>query len=289
MVKRFLQETQNGLVPSTIWFKEDVGHTSEAKQEAKSFVPDQPFQTPKPERLISRILHIASDPGDLVLDCFAGSGTTGAVAHKMGRRWIMIELNPHCHTHITPRLQKVLSGVDQGGISKTMNWTGGGGYRYYELAPSLLEKGTSGRWIINKKYNPIMLAEAMCKQDGFTFMPVRDPWWMHGYSTESDFIYVTPSTLSRGQLARLSEEVGENRSLLVYCDAFRADSNEFPNLTVKKIPKTFLSRCEWGKDDYRLKAALESEARAANEPDDNPPSSYKTSVRLRAAAKGVKK
>ncbi|MCE5319419.1 MAG: site-specific DNA-methyltransferase [Parachlamydia sp.] len=131
---------QNGRVPESIWFADEVGTTREADSESKKlFDANNKFSTPKPERLIQRILHIATNPGDLVLDCFAGSGTTGAVAHKMGRRWIMIELGEHCLTHIIPRLQKVIDGTDQGGISVATNWLGGGGFRYYELVNQALE------------------------------------------------------------------------------------------------------------------------------------------------------
>jgi len=108
---------------------------------------------PKPERLLQRILILATNPGDLVLDSFAGSGTTGAVAQKMGRRWIMIELGEHCHTHITPRMQKVIDGEDQGGISKAVNWKGGGGFRYYRLGPSLIVEDAWGNPVINQKFN----------------------------------------------------------------------------------------------------------------------------------------
>ena len=180
--------------------KSEVGHNQEAKSEAILLNSEDVFATPKPERLIQRILHLATNPGDLVLDSFAGSGTTGAVAHKMGRRWIMIELNPHCHTHIIPRLQKVIDGTDPGGITEAVEWKGGGGFRLCELAPSLLERNHIGRWVISKKYNPILLAEAVCLHAGFHFNPKRDPWWMHGYSTERDFIYVTSSTLCLNNL-----------------------------------------------------------------------------------------
>ena len=104
-----------------------------------------------------------------MLDSFAGSGTTGAVAHKMGRRWIMIELGEHCHTHIIPRLQKVIDSEDQGGISRAVNLQGGGGFRYYSLAPSLLQQDRWGNWVINKEYNAEMLAKALCKLEGFTY------------------------------------------------------------------------------------------------------------------------
>lgn len=211
------------------------------------------FDYPKPEKLISTLLSAVTEEGDLVLDSFAGSGTTGAVAHKMGRRWIMVELGEHCHTHIIPRLKKVIDGEDKGGVSEAVGWNGGGGFRYYRLAPSLLQKDEFGNWVISKEYNPAMLAEAMCKLEGFTYAPSDSLYWQQGHSTETDFIYVTTQTLSREQLQKFSDEVGENRSLLVMCGAFRVKNlGEFSNLTVRKIPKAVLSRCEWGHDDYSL-------------------------------------
>ena len=246
-----------GLPPSTVWADlEETGHNRQAKYELKNLFLDRPvadlFGTPKPERLLARILDIASQPADLVLDSFAGSGTTGAVAHKMGRRWIMVELGEHCHTHIIPRLKKVINGEDKGGITEAVGWKGGGGFRYYRLAPSLLEQDQFGNPVISKQYNPAMVAEAMCKLMGFTYAPSETIYWQHGHSTENDFIYVTTQTLTREQLAKLSEEVGEKRSLLICCGAFRVKPDAFPNLTLKKIPKAVLSRCEWGKDDYSL-------------------------------------
>ena len=207
----------------------------------------------KPEKLIIQILDMATNPGDIILDSFAGSGTTGAVAHKMGRRWIMVELGEHCHTHIIPRMKKVLDGTDQGGITKAVNWKGGGGFRYCRLAPSLLEKDKWGNWIINKPYNAAMLAEALCKLEGFVYSPSDSIYWQHGHSTERDFIYVTTQNLSHDQLQALNDEVGQNRSLLVLCSAFRGKSDRFPNLTIKKIPNAVLKRCEWGHDDYSLR------------------------------------
>ena len=144
-----------------------------------------------------------------MLDSFAGSGTTGAVAHKMGRRWIMVELGEHCHTHIIPRLKKVIDGTDQGGIREAVNWKGGGGFRYYRLAPSLLEKDKWGNWVISEKFNAAMLAEAVCKLEGFVYAPSDTVYWQHGHSTERDFIYVTTQNLSHDQLQQLSDEVGE--------------------------------------------------------------------------------
>lgn len=254
-VKNYLSES-GGISSWTWWTNSEVGHNQEAKKEINYlFGAENAFDTPKPERLLKRVLEIATNPGDLVLDSFAGSGTTGAVAHKMGRRWIMIELGEHCHTHIIPRLKKVIDGEDQGGVSKAVNWQGGGGFRYYSLAPSLLEQDRWGNWVVNKNYNPTMLAEALCKLEGFTSAPSETQWWNHGYSSEHDFIYVTTQNLSTQQLQELSDEVGSDRSLLVCCTAFRGKADQFPNLTLKKIPKMVLSRCEWGHDDYSLNVA----------------------------------
>ena len=250
--KKFLKESEDaGLTPETIWYADDVGTNDTAKRHSNILFDGNGFDNPKPEELLERVVHIATNPGDLVLDSFAGSGTTGAVAHKMGRRWIMVELGEHCHTHIIPRLQKVIDGADKGGITEAVGWQGGGGFRYYSLAPSLLQQDRWGNWVINKEYNAEMLAQALCKLEGFTYSPSDAHYWQHGYSTERDFIYVTTASLNHEQLQQLSDEVGEERSLLVLCTAFRG-RGEYPNLTVKKIPKQVLSRCEWGHDDYSL-------------------------------------
>jgi adenine-specific DNA-methyltransferase len=171
----------------------------------------------------------------------------------MGRRWIMVELGEHCHTHIIPRLKKVIDGTDEGGITQAVGWQSGGGFRYFRLAPSLLEKDKWGNWVINKQYNAEMLAEAVCKLEGFTYAPSDTIYWQHGYSTERDFIYVTTQNLSHEQLQQLSDEVGEHRSLLILCLAFRDKADRYPNLTIKKIPKAVLDHCEWGHNDYSLK------------------------------------
>lgn len=257
LIRRTYLADMEGLPPSSLWTDlDETGHNRQAKYELKNLFPEVAvsdlFGTPKPERLIQKILDMSTDNRDLVLDSFAGSGTTGAVAHKMGRRWIMVELGDHCHTHIIPRLQKVIDGEDQGGISQTVNWQGGGGFRYYSLAPSLLQQDKWGQWVINKEYNPDMLAAAICKLEGFSFAPSADHYWQHGHSTESDFIYVTTQTLTSEQLQALSDDVGSGRTLLVCCAAFRGDESRYPNLTIKKIPKMVLSKCEWGHDDYSL-------------------------------------
>ena len=253
-----------GLPPSTLWTDlQRTGHNRQAKLEQKASLSGtgtELFGTPKPEKLMAEILAIASGVGDLVLDSFAGSGTTGAVAHKMGRRWIMVELGEHCHTHIIPRLKKVIDGEDAGGVTEAVAWQGGGGFRYYKLAPSLLERDRWGTWVISKEYDAAMLAQALCKLEGFSYAPSEVHWWQHGSSSERDFIYVTTQNLSVEQLQALAEEVGPQRSLVVVCSAWRgltaaAATERWPNLTLKKIPKMVLARCEWGHDDYSLNVA----------------------------------
>jgi adenine-specific DNA-methyltransferase len=214
----------------------------------------------KPEALIKRCLEVATSPGDLVLDSFAGSGTTGAVAHKMGRRWIMVELGEHAATHIVPRLMAVVDGTDPNGVTKALNWKGGGGFRYYRLAPSLLEKDAWGNWVISKEYDSAKVAQAVCKLMGFTYQPDETHYWKQGRSSESDFIYVTTQSLTHEQLAAISEEVGDERTLLVCCKAFHANADAFENLTIRKIPQAVLRKCEWGKDDYSLNVANLPEA-----------------------------
>jgi adenine-specific DNA-methyltransferase len=254
VIKRYLTEVQQGVVPRTWWPADEAGSNQDAKRDhLRKLLPEiEPFATPKPEQLIQRVLLISTNEGDLVLDSFAGSGTTAAVAHKMGRQWITVELGGHIRTHIVPRLKKVIDGKDSGGITKAVGWKGGGGFRYYRLAPSLLEKDKWGNWVINKEYNAAMLAEALCKLEGFIYAPSDTIYWQHGHSTERDFVYVTTAHLTHDQLLQLSDDVGTERSLLVLCTAFRARGDQFPNLTVKKIPKAVLARCEYGHDDYSL-------------------------------------
>lgn len=276
-IKRFISEVTETIPATTVWRYDDVGHNDEAKKESKVLFGDGVFGTPKPERLMARILELATNPGDLVLDSFAGSGTTGAVAHKMGRRWIMVELGEHCHTHIVPRLQKVIDGQDPGGVTQATGWPGGGGFRYYELAPTLLSTDRWGNLVINPEYDAGMLAAAMCKLEGFSYAPSEVLWWQQGRSSESDFIYVTTQTLGAEQLAALSDEVGADpnnpRSLLVCCGAYRGvtaaqAAERWPNLTIKKIPKMVKDRCEWGHDDYSLNVA---NLPMAQKPVDAPP------------------
>ncbi len=213
------------------------------------------FPHEKHEELLERIIRWTTKPGDIVLDSFAGSGTTGAVSHKLKRRWVMVEMGNHCHTHLIPRMTNVIDGNDDGGITKIADWKGGGGFRYYYLAPSLLQKDKWDNWVISTEYNATMLSEAMCKLMGFTYQPNPEHYWIHGHSSEADFIYVTTNVMTHDQLKVISEDVGKNRTLLICCKAFKANQDVFDNLTIRKIPAAVLAKCEWGKDDYSLNVA----------------------------------
>ncbi len=205
----------------------------------------------KPEALIKRCFDLASSPGDIVLDSFAGSGTTGAVAHKMGQRWIMVELGDQCHTHIIPRMKKVINGEDSSGISKTLQWKGGGGFKYYYLAPSLLKEDKHGHWVIDERYNADMLAAAMAKHEGFRYHPDEQVYWKQGRSTEKDFIYTTTQLITVETLDRIREEMQQGESLLICCRSFqKVCEDRYPEITVRKIPGMLLGRCEFGRDDY---------------------------------------
>ena len=251
--KRFLSEVQQGRTPDTWWISDEVGHNQEGKREVKKINPKEIFATPKPERLIKRVIEIASNEDDWILDSFLGSGTTAAVAHKMDRKWIGIELGDHCYTHCCPRLKQVVEGTDQGGISKEVNWQGGGGFKFYELAPSLLKQDQYGNWIIDENYNADMLAAAMAKHENFKYHPDKDIYWKQGYSTEKDFIFTTTCFMSVEHLDKIHEEMQSDESLLIACKSFgEGCENRHPNITVKKIPKMLLGKCEFGREDYSL-------------------------------------
>ncbi|PIW18785.1 site-specific DNA-methyltransferase, partial [bacterium (Candidatus Blackallbacteria) CG17_big_fil_post_rev_8_21_14_2_50_48_46] len=252
--KRFLSNLRSeGRVCDTLWLYQDVGHTQDAKKEQLALNKHNPFSTPKPEKLLQRILHLATNPGDVVLDSFLGSGTTAAVAHKMGRRWIGVELGEHCDTHCLPRFQKVVDGQDLGGITEATGWQRGGGFKYYSLAPSLLKEDKYGNWIIDPRYNANMLAAAMAKHENFRYSPDEIIFWKQGQSTEKDFIFTTTNFLTVEFLDRIHDEMQKDESLLICCKSFQdACLDRHSNITVKKIPQMLLGRCEFGREDYSL-------------------------------------
>lgn len=200
----------------------------------------------KPESLIARIIELSTNEGDLVLDSFAGSGTTGAVAHKMKRRWIMVELRNHCESMIVPRLRRVITGEDQNGVSLQYRWSGGGGFTFKRLAPSLLLKDVRGNWVISPKYDAAMLAHAVCKHEGFKFWPDSKAYWKQGHSSEKDFIFVTTEFLTAERLDKIASQLKQDESLLICAKAFKIAKNRYSNITIKKIPQMLLGRCEFG-------------------------------------------
>lgn len=206
----------------------------------------------KPEQLVRQVIEMTTNPGDLVLDSFLGSGTTAAVAHKMGRRYIGIELGDHCYTHCKPRLDKVIDG-EQGGISKVVNWQGGGGYKFYELAPTLIVKDKYGNPVFSDKYNSEMLVAAVSKINGYRYAPDKETFWKQGVSQGSSYIFVTTEYFTAALLDGIAQEVGELERLLICAPAFDVGlSQRYENITVRKIPQSVLNKCEYGVDNYNL-------------------------------------
>ncbi len=250
-VKKFISEVKDGVVAMTLWLRDEVGDNQEAKREIKTFEFESVFDTPKPERLIERVLTLASNEGDIILDSFLGSGTTAAVAQKMNRTWIGVELGSQCYTHCKKRLEKVIDGKDDGGVSKLLNWSGGGGFKFYELAPSLLNRDSFGNWIINKEYNAEMLSNALCKIQGFKYQPNQEIYWKQGFSNENDYIYVTTNFITVEHLDKIYGEMRENESLLICCKSYQEEcEDKYDNIDIKKIPQTILNKCEFGNDSY---------------------------------------
>lgn len=244
-VKKFLNEVKQGSVCKTLWRREDVGDNQEAKKEVSIFNQEKPFATPKPERLVKRILELATKKNDIVLDSFLGSATTAAVSHKMGRRWIGIELGEHCYTHCLPRLKQVVDG-EQGGISKEENWQGGSGFKFYELAEPLLVKNKIlPIYQLNSNYTFDMVAEAICKIEGFKYNHSSE---FHGHSSENRFIHVTMEFVNSKYIMSLMKSLGKNQSLLIYCTKMQSDMNIPDNVEVKKIPKDLLEKCNFERE-----------------------------------------
>lgn len=206
----------------------------------------------KPEILVYTLLNHFSNPGDLVLDSFLGSGTTAAVAHKMGRRYIGIELGEHCYTLCKSRLDRVIEG-EQTGISKETNWQGGGGYKFYELAPSLIEKDKYGNPVISNNYNSNMLIAAVAKLNGYNYAPDSDIFWKQGYSQDKSYIYVTTNYMDSKMLDSIFSDLGMMETLLICAPAFDVGLDKrYDNIQIKKIPQSVLDKCEYGVDNYNL-------------------------------------
>lgn len=310
-IKKFLSEVKDGVVAMTLWTREEVGDSQEGKREIKAFNFDTVFDTPKQERLIERIITLATNEGELVLDSFLGSGTTAAVAQKMNRKYIGIEMGNHAYTHCKVRLDKVISGEDKGGISvskdyydlkeddlkdldfkiedvKTFNkilnkigkdtdiipkdilkelkkktrtqkikselkWQGGGAYKFYELAESLINKDDFGEYVINKDYNPEMLSAAVALHEGFEYSPDNEFFWKQSKANENSYLFVTTRHINESYIESINNTMEDGEYLVIACKSFDGDINDkYPNITIKKIPQMLLSKCEFDKDDYNL-------------------------------------
>ncbi len=248
----YLDESE-GTPPETLWKCTDVGSNRTSKKESKDLFGSDLFDTPKPEALIRRVIQVATTNNDIVLDSFLGSGTTTAVAQKMSRRFIGIEMGEHAYSHCFVRQKKVTEGSDLGGITKVESWRGGSGFKFYELAPSLLKKDSHGNLVINREYNADMLAAAMAKFQGYTYQPSADIFWKQGFSSECDYIYTTTHFITAQALASIEETMNEGESLLVCCKSFQPECKSFSSrISVKKIPSILLDKCEFDHDDYSL-------------------------------------
>lgn len=207
----------------------------------------------KPEQLIQQIFSMTTTKEDLVLDSFLGSGTTAAVAHKMGLKWIGVEMGDHAYSHCKVRLDKVIDGEDMGGITKSVNWQGGGGYKFYELAPSLINEDEFGEHVINTEYSADMLASAVALHEGFTFQPDNNLFWKQSVGNENSYLFVTTRHLNSSYLESIKSTMEESEYLIIACRSYDKNvEKQYSNITVKKIPQMLLAKCEFGKSDYNL-------------------------------------
>lgn len=250
-LKRFLSEcTDKGSVLTNIWT--DLDTTTNATKHSQTLF-DSPFTNPKPENLVARCIELATKPGDIVLDSFLGSGTTAAVAHKLGRRWIGVEMGDQAYQYCKPRLDKVIKGEDQGGITKSCGWSCGGGYKFYELAPTLVNVDAFDQAVINKEYSPEMLASAVALHEGFKYNPDSNCFWKQSKSNENSYLFVTTNHLTVEFLKEISNKMADDEFLLIACKSFEKSCADYSDrIKVKKIPQMLLGKCEFGKDNYNL-------------------------------------
>lgn len=207
----------------------------------------------KPEAWINFLLDLANvKEHDIVLDSFLGSGTTAAVAHKKGLHYIGIEMGEHAYTLCKPRLDNVIN-ADKTGISKSVNWQGGGGYKFYELAPTLILQDDFGQEVINPEYNAEMLASAVALHEGYTYAPDESCYFKQAHSGNNAYLYVTTRHIDKSAVNSILTQLQDNEYLIIVCKSFDSNAAEdAKNITLKKIPQSLLDNCEFGKDDYKL-------------------------------------
>ena len=252
----WLQDTayiQNGNIVKTtrlsnVWKNDDIPKSDLGNEGGVTFP-----RSKKPEKLLERIIQMTSNPGDIVLDSFLGSGTTSAVAHKMGRKYIGIEMGDHAYTHCKVRLDKVVAGEDKAGVTKNTNWSGGGGYRFYELAPTLIKKDMFDEFVINEDYDADMLAAAVALHEGFSYQPDDKLFWKQSIGNENSYLFTTTRHLNSTYLDSIKDTMEEGEYLVIACRSFDYGLDKiYDNITIKKIPQMLLEHCEFGKSDYNL-------------------------------------
>lgn len=233
---------------TTLWKHAEIPKADIANEGGVNFP-----RSKKPEQLIRRIIEMSTEPGDYVLDSFLGSGTTAATVQKMGRRWIGIEMGDHAYSHCKPRLDAVITGKDQLGITKAVNWQGGGGYRFFELAPSLINEDAFGEAVINPDYDADQLAAAVALHEGFTYQPDEGTFWKQSVGNEKSWLFVTTRHMTAAFLDSIHSSMEGGEYLLIACRSFdKGLEKVYPEISIKKIPQMLLDRCEFGKTDYNL-------------------------------------
>ncbi len=233
---------------TTLWRHSEIPKADIANEGGVKFP-----RSKKPEQLIRRIIEMSTKPGDIVLDSFLGSGTTATTAHKMGRKYIGIEMGDHAYTHCKPRLDAVIENKDKSGITKSVKWQGGGGYRFYELAPSLLKKDAFGEFVINPGYDAEMLASTVALHEGFKYSPDENVFWKQSCANEKSFLYTTTRHISGVYLDSIKNSLADDEYLIIACCSFDSGlENAYSNICVKKIPQMLLNKCEFDKDNYNL-------------------------------------
>lgn len=249
---RDTSEEINGI----LYKKNKLGSYWDVTGEMKNLTKEGKVQFPngkKPEKLIQQVLEMATNEGEMVLDSFLGSGTTAAVAHKMGRKWIGIEMGEQAYTHCKVRLDLIIKGKDTNGITKNVDWQGGGGYNFYELAPSLINIDSFGEEIINKAYSPEMLAAAVAIHEGYTYSPSDEVFWKQSKANERSFLYVTTRYITEPYINAIQATMEDGEYLVIASKSFDESVMKlFKNITVKKIPQSLLNDCEYAVNDYNL-------------------------------------
>lgn len=238
--------------PKSLFYKPEYS-SANAKSESRKLFGGDYFSYPKAEQLMFDLISISTNPNDFVLDSFIGSGTTVAVAHKMNRRYIGIEMGNQAYTHSLKRLHMVVDGNDGLPLSKAIKWKGGGGFKFYELAPSFITVDEYGNPIIDSYYNDVKLIKAMCKLTNYTYAPSSTEYWKHGKGQGNNNLFVTTQMLSVAIVQQIATQLKGNETLLICPKKFEPGCEKIDQrITIKKIPQSILKMCQFGKKEYLL-------------------------------------